>query len=315
MMRLFIAILFALAPTVLFTSTDLSAEETSIDVEENEAAPSLGVDYDVTVVVSHDAEKSVAIEEPVSDETTAFFFKHVTETREKGLEGVSKTTFVLRFVPLSIGEFRLPILKFKEKGAGAESSNTLELPLLKIGGPNWTSETLPEPKGFSNAVISTTRSVWPYYALVGCVFALLVAAFMTFKKRAIDKESLRSEKNNEAEIGPWESALRELELAEHRFLQDSTLKKFYMSVSESLRRFLGLKHQYSTLDLTTAELCSSLRSRISDESTFNVIRRWLETCDLVKYAKKESDLEDARNLVVEIKRWIEVTRPQATENS
>ena len=292
------------------------AEELSVSVKKPSSDLSLGVDAEISVVVSHAAETTVVMDTPDSDARAPLYIKSVSQTRKNNSENSNQTTFALRLVPLAIGEFRLPKTIVRKEGLGTDGLIKVDFPLLNVNGPSWPQDALPAPKAFSSALSTTIPSLWPFFVLLLCVLsggALGVKLIRDRLRRRVDLE--QQDDKPVAHVDPWGIALEELRLTENRFLDPSTLKTFYMGVSETLRRFLGRKYDYSTLDLTTKELCVSLEPKIEDEKTLGVIKKWLQTCDLVKYAKKDSDIENAKHLVIEIKRWIEATRPRATENA
>ena len=104
-----------------------------------------------------------------------------------------------------------------------------------------------------------------------------------------------------------ELALEELDaLANSALLAQGKLKEFYSRASEIIRIYLGRRYHVNAIDLTSYELLRALEGNGIEDSVLKILERFLERCDLVKFAKHrpsdeehDATLEEARLIVRE----------------
>jgi len=97
--------------------------------------------------------------------------------------------------------------------------------------------------------------------------------------------------------------LEELESSER--LATGPLRPVYGEISEVLRSYLGRRFHFQALDLTTSELQSRLVEVSDSEPWRGAVARWLDDCDLVKYAGALADAEDAKTTIDRARTLIE----------
>lgn len=105
---------------------------------------------------------------------------------------------------------------------------------------------------------------------------------------------------------PEEIALESLEhLRAQRLDEEGYFKQFHIEVSNIIRLFIEQKYRFQALEMPTSELLAECRhARVMEDNFLSLLRRFLELCDLVKFAKHPSSVgechdlyEDAINLV------------------
>ncbi len=93
-------------------------------------------------------------------------------------------------------------------------------------------------------------------------------------------------------------ALAELDrIAAMGLLRQGRYKKYYILISEALRRAIEQGYGIEALERTTYELCADIRNGGIAESIVRVIEDFLSECDLVKFAKYIPELETMENAV------------------
>lgn len=104
---------------------------------------------------------------------------------------------------------------------------------------------------------------------------------------------------------PQEIAFEELDKLENSGLvNEGRIKEFYIALADIVRTYLGAVYKIETLDRTTSEIFSQLRTAVKDLKITMPIRELFDNCDLVKFAKYRpeanecsADLARARNIV------------------
>lgn len=127
------------------------------------------------------------------------------------------------------------------------------------------------------------------------IFVILCAAgilgwvyFLKFKKRA-QKPAVFVTKE------PWEIALEELEALKKQDLPvKGEIKIYYSTLSGIIRRYFEEQFQVRAPEMTTEEFLHSLRTlrKLNDDQQ-DILKDFLNSCDMVKFAKYAPDLAEA----------------------
>jgi hypothetical protein len=143
-----------------------------------------------------------------------------------------------------------------------------------------------------------------WYVIIGAVVCLLVACsvilFRILRKRREPEEEVVQAPPRPAH----ELAFEELErIQDLGLVSQGRFKLYYSLISEAIRRYVGNRFGFDTMDLTTAELLNEMRKR-GIKASVDELKVFLVRCDLVKFAKLvppydeiESAVETARGLV------------------
>jgi hypothetical protein len=79
---------------------------------------------------------------------------------------------------------------------------------------------------------------------------------------------------------------------------DAEVERFYTAICDVIRRYLELRFQLPALEQTTSEFFASLRSSSQlPAGHHELLRRFLERCDLVKFARAASSPEECQEMV------------------
>lgn len=75
------------------------------------------------------------------------------------------------------------------------------------------------------------------------------------------------------------------------------VKEYHIAVSEVLRQYVEARFEVPALEMTTREVMEGLRSADADGTFRDHLRRFLDQCDLVKFAKARPDAEASRGVL------------------
>jgi hypothetical protein len=114
---------------------------------------------------------------------------------------------------------------------------------------------------------------------------LAAAALWALLRRFRDREAV-DESHPEPTRPPHEVALDALaRLEASAMLERGAVKEFHIEVSEILRRYVEARYRVPALEMTTAEVLAGLE-RVGVGADFrDGLRRFLDQCDMVKFAK------------------------------
>lgn len=186
--------------------------------------------------------------------------------------------------PLPV-EYMLPDSTFKYI-----SANPIKIDIKSILADE-NSDTLQIKPLKPQASLERERSELWFFVILG---ALLLgggwtAYYFYRKSRLIPVEYVdpRSE---------WEIACTDLALLkESDYLSEGNLKKFYIELSEIIRKYLGRRFDFLSTDLTTGEIDMILTSMIVDLRFQSETIQFLIHSDLVKFAKFVPDMKRAED--------------------
>lgn len=110
-------------------------------------------------------------------------------------------------------------------------------------------------------------------------------------------------------LPPHEEALARLDQLEGSGKLDADDQKpAYHELSEIVRDYIGRVFAFSALDLTTLEIRNELSARPGGEPVEELVRDWLETCDLVKFAGAASTPDEARRALYDSRIFVDKIR-------
>lgn len=149
-------------------------------------------------------------------------------------------------------------------------------------------------------------SVWQWYLLVFVIFVLLVIAtifLLKFLKNRNRKES--EEDGDKTKKTPYEIALERLDvLKEKDFLSRGLVKEYYFELSLIVRYYLEDRFLIRAPEMTFEEFLVSMKSaRQLTDSQKELLRKFLQDSDMVKFAKygpKSEEIKHAFDSAVEL---------------
>jgi hypothetical protein len=158
----------------------------------------------------------------------------------------------------------------------------------------------------------TVKKDAPVVLLTVILLIILIAAGLILWRLYLKKISVQKK---EPSLPPDEIAFRELERIEGLgLLEKSKLKEYYYMVSLVLRTYLENRFSLKAPEQTTEEFLESVVNSDKLEGRhINILKEYLNHCDLVKYAKFDPGKAQAKALVDTTRRFIDETAKNKEE--
>ena len=207
------------------------------------------------------------------------------------------TIFLIKGRIFKVGKFTIPPLKLIDaKGVTFESSPTLVTIESLIDSTEGTEVKINDIK--PQVEIDESRSVWLFILVVIIVVLIIMLYYIRRKKNTLIAREI------EVEIDPYIEAIDELKRIEGlNLLKENNIKEHYSLISDLLRTYVGKIFNINALEMTTFETIAALKKKnIEDETDLG---GFLNSCDMVKFAKYQAPLLDAKVLAGKAKKIIE----------
>lgn len=249
------------------------------------------------VRVEHPVDAAVSWPDSVVVEPFEVLQARVAPTRSQGESAVSVAVFSL--TTFELGEVELPSFPIRvlhPDGQEEElATDRYGVEVVSVGVEDGSD--IREIRG-------------PLAIPVGIVSLLVVALLLMLFGAAAYAAWARRRKKDGVEgfiPGPPPRPAHEIALEEFQRLEDSMLlangqvKEYHIRVSEILRRYVEARFNVPALEMTTWEVLGGLQSVGVVEDLRADLRRFLDQCDLVKFAKAKPD-EPSSQAVLELGR-------------
>lgn len=195
--------------------------------------------------------------------------------------GILKIRNSYELEPTLPGDYTIPSLTVTIRDNGKDSSISSEAIPIKVESTLSAEDT--EIKDIVG--LKDLPSNYVYYYLL--LIPLLGVVYFLLRKR---KKPVQEIKKTAEEI-----ALLAIEKLEAEGLIDKNQgKEFYSKLSEILREFIEAEFELRAPELTTEEFLPHLkRHPLFSAEEQNLLQRFLEYCDLIKFAKLTPNIDDA----------------------
>jgi hypothetical protein len=212
--------------------------------------------------------------------------------------GQAKQNFTFTVMPFDIGVATFPAVSWLMSGVGA-SSSTVQSPELPL-------TINPINSDGKNQEIADIRPPWkPFNWWIVLIIAAIAAVGYALYRR-LNREKLHAralaarQDTRPAEV----IAFAELEkLLASQVWEDGKFKQFYNSLADILRDYLTRRTGVPAANYNTTELCREMDRNGGDRILVASTRKFLQQCDLVKFAKYIPTGEE-KNDCVELLRLI-----------
>ena len=198
---------------------------------------------------------------------------------------------------------------------GKQTIPQIDVRYRKKGDKDWSAQKTPAidinvrsvlPSGKQQpADIKDIKGPLSYRNIYGGILALVVALgiFLTIAiilyKRLKRYVPVRL---------PHETALEELEAIRASYLQGGDVKEYYVGVSDCVRRYIERAFKLRAPEMTTEEFLGSLRESPGlSAGQKDLLKGFLNACDMVKFAKYAPTRAEAESVYDTAKRFIEET--------
>lgn len=333
------------APTP--TPIDPSAPTVGASLDRSEAHVGDVLTLTVTAIAADSVTQSVTLEPPALGKLE--LLDRSTDDRQLG-DGRTSRRFVLRVAAYEVGELEVPPLTLSYSGSDGRRHElrTESLPLRLRPVVDEAQPKLAEPRAPREVMVEDRRPLWVLVGLGALLGAALLGLLArAIWRRRLRRAQVAAEA--EEQRAPDEVALERLRALRARggFGSDG-YQPFHFAVSEVVRAYVGGRWGFGALEQTTTELLDELaRLRVAvateavgttntdmtrdaamtptteaapaptklvravDATQLDVLRRLLEACDLVKFAKLSSTDEACLALLAAAEAFVLETREAA----
>lgn len=303
----FKSFLLVLIAVIVMFPCALFAAPLDLTAKVDKETITIGDKIQYEVIIEHDDSVSV---EPmgIAENLGEFEIKdyHIEEPKKtKDKRWMSKTTYII--TTFTTGDFVIPPVKVKYKDmAGQEKEVSSEEIKIKVESVKPGPTDKDDIRDLKGPAEIKGRSPWALFIILALFIVLGVAAFIYFnnKKRAEDTPSAPSRP-------PEEIAMDELRyLLDMRLSEKGMIKEYYIRISDILRKYIEARFKVLALDRTTWELYQEMRFKRIERRHVDMIRDFLEDCDLVKFAKYIPAKKEIEGAHAKAKEIIEMTTPK-----
>ncbi len=218
----------------------------------------------------------------------------------------TRSTAVLHVTAFELGELEIPSLTLELTDGGAETATVATDPVvigvttvgLDEGGD------IRDVKG-PRAIARNWLLLWPWFLLAA---ALAGAAYWWGRRRDRGSGRIRSRPPVPARPA-HEIALEALDRLEaSALLERGEVKPYHVEVSRIIRLYVEGRYRIWALEMITPDVISSLGHAGVDPGIRTAFERFLDACDLVKFAKLRPDDAACRNLLADARALVERTK-------
>ncbi|MBX7150672.1 hypothetical protein K1X84_03460 [bacterium] len=144
---------------------------------------------------------------------------------------------------------------------------------------------------------------WTMLVLIGVglllILTLIVYGAYRLYKRYQTKKNQHGQYISPVPLrSPEEIAIENLDaVRQKQWIERGEFKIFHIEVSNIIRLYIEQKFQMPALELPTSELITEFRRRrLRDDNYSALLRRFLEVCDLVKFAKYQASQHECKEV-------------------
>lgn len=218
----------------------------------------------------------------------------------------ARTAAVLHVTAFELGELEIPsfALELTDGGDGTATVSTdpVVIGVTTVGldeGGDIRDVTGPR------AIARNWLFLWPWFLLAA---ALAGAGYWWGRRRRRGPDRIESRPPVPARP-PHEIALEALDRLEASpLLARGDIKPYHIEVSRIIRAYLEGRYRIWALEMVTPDVISSLGHAGVDPGIRTAFERFLDACDLVKFAKRRPDDAACRNILADARALVERTK-------
>ncbi|MCX5677489.1 MAG: hypothetical protein NTY76_00040 [Candidatus Omnitrophica bacterium] len=199
----------------------------------------------------------------------------------------------------SVGKKEIPALDIKYKTASAKDWAVKKTGALSVDVRSVLPKEFPADIKDIKGPVSFFEINW---FLTGGLLAglIILITLLVIIKKARETKPLRL---------PHETALEELEAIRSQLINSGDIKEYFVGVSDCVRRYIERAFNLKAPEMTSEEFLNSLRDSNALTMTHKeLLRGFMNACDLVKFAKYKPTGEETEKVYVTAKNFIEETK-------
>jgi hypothetical protein len=248
----------------------------------------------LTVRVTHPAGASVAWPDSLNLSPFEVLGAQALPIQSEGDARVSSATFLL--TAFELGEVEIPSFDVDLIGADGRRetlrTDGFGVEVVSVGQDE--TGDIREIRGPLMIPVSVLRVAGWLVALLMAV----VAGAWGYRRWAQTRVGEEVVETGPPPRPPHEIALEALDRLEHsEMLMRGQVKEYHIEASDILRRYIEARFRVTALELTTWEILDSLTRAGAAQDVRDDVRRFLDQCDLVKFAKVRPSSDASREMV------------------
>jgi len=273
--------------------------EISVSASVDHAVILVGDRIALTVAVRAGAPTEVRPPDFRENKIGDFEIKDFAKEAKSGFFGSETVTYRYFVTAYSAGKHQVPAIEIKYRKKGSKDWKGAQTKPLNI-----TVESI-LPKGKTLTDIRDVKGPMRYneinlFLIAGALILLAVMAAVI---------AARLRKKPAPVKLPHETALEELEAIKGDLLRSSDVKGYYTAVSDCIRRYIERAFRLKAPEMTTEEFLGSLGgSRALSLDQKDLLKDFLNACDLVKFAKYTPEKGETEAAFLAAKRFVEETK-------
>lgn len=298
---------------IAFTAGTLAAgavpASAQIDVrtEVDTTLVTVGDRITMTVTVEHTPGTRVAWPDSLTLEPFEVLNARALPTRSG--DGVDVSALVLSLAAFELGELEIPSFEVAVVGPEDEvevvETDRYVIQVASVGADE--TGDIRDIRGPLSIPLSVLRLLSSAILVLFLAIAAL-ALYRRFRTRG-DSEELR--RRGPPPRPAHELALEALAALESsRLLERGQVKEYHIAVSEILRTYVERRFRVDALEMTTIEVLAGLDEAGVDGDFRDGLRRFLEQCDMVKFAKVRPGETASREVLALGRDLVEQTIPE-----
>ena len=295
------------APTAA-QDTALAAQSVEPAVETTVSATAAAVGDPVTVVVTvrHAAGTEVRWPDPVDAAPFELLDPPATQTTAAADGGV-ESRLELQVAAFELGELSFPSLNVEVVDAEGEETTlaTEAVPVAVESVGRDEGGDIRDIKG-PLAIPFAVVTLLPWIAVLLALAAAAAWLYRRHRRRARPEALVPTLPPRPAHEVARE-ALDALEAA--GLLERGEIKTYHIRLSDIVRVYVEGRFRVDAMEMTTGEVLDGLNRTDADRGAVADVRRVLDRCDLVKFAKLRPAIPECRELLPLARRVVEVTAP------
>ena len=293
------AAVLAIAPAAPAGQSAAPAVETAVSA----AAAAVGDPITVVVTVRHAAGAEVRWPDPIVAAPFELLDPPVSQTA--AADGGVESRLELRVAAFELGELSFPALDLEvvDAAGGATALATEAVPVAIESVGRDEGGDIRDIKG-PLAIPFEAVTLLPWIAALLVLAAAGAWLYRRFRRRTRPEAPAPARPPRPAHVVARE-ALDALEAA--RLLERGEIKTWHIRLSDILRVYIEGRFGVDAMEMTTGEVLDGLRRTDADTGAVADVRRLLDRCDLVKFAKLRPAMPECRELAPLARRVVDVT--------
>lgn len=222
-------------------------------------------------------------------------------------EGRSSITLTIKFAVFKTGEIALQPVTMRFKGKSGATVECVSVPLT-LHIKSLVTDKDKDIKDIKGPIsVENGPALWVLILIAAAAAGLIAAVILLLRKR---KKSDVGESLLPADP-PHIEAYKALDtLSRENLLAKGDYKRYYVLLSEIIRKYMSRRFEIDTLEQTTKEIFRQIEKLELTREVRNQFKEFMNQCDLVKFAKYIPTGSQARESLETAYYIVDVTREE-----